>query len=303
MGIIYPFREKAVLSASEITLTPTPGRSYKITDIAVETTQSEDFATIRSGLASVGYLSVGDSDHNHLSLFPDIANPQSLRKFLELAEMVVDYPVIEGDTFSVRLANASELIKICYEEYEAADMTADLPNGKAAKQLLILLYGTNAKTLDAEGFVTVDKMLTPAEFPNFPFESVVPTGRTFRLHAIAFLDISHNSYTGSVDTIMNTKHLRLTKNREVLFDPDMLGFYVRGDGAVTGSINTVVNNGDNQLPYVGNSAAGGFFILPEDVEFKAGDELISEVYIDGTFGLFPADTIRLCYIMTMLRTE
>lgn len=303
MGIIYPFREKTVLSASEIGLLPAPGRSYKITDIAVETTESEDFATLRSGLASVGYYGVGDSDHNHLSLFPDISSPQSLRKFLEQTELVVDYPVIEGDIFSVRLANVAALIKICYEEYDAADMTADLPNGKAAKQLLLPLYGTNSKTLDAEGYLLIDKMLTPPEFPNFPFEAVVPTGRTFRLHAILALDISHNSYTGSTDTIMNTKYLRLTKNREILFDSEMHGFIVIGDGAAAGSINTKLNNGTNQLPFVGNSAAGGFFMLPEDIEFKSGDELISEVYIDGTFGIFPADTLRLCYIMTMLREE
>lgn len=301
MGIIHPFRERTALAAAELLLAPVPGRSFKVTDIQIVTTESEDFTTIRSGLASVGYTSAGDSDHNHLSMFPDIASPESLRHFLEAADIVVDYPVIEGDPFSVKLANAADLIKICYEEYESADMTADMPNGKAAAQLLLTLYGTNSKTLSAEGYLQIDKFLNPPEFTNFPFEAVVPTGRIFRLHAILCLDVSHNSYTGSTDTIMNTKYLRLTKNREVLFDSEMHGFIVIGDGAAAGSINTKLNNGTNQLPYAGNSAAGGFFILPEDVVFNAGDELISEIYIDGTFGEFPVDTLRLCYITTMLK--
>lgn len=299
--IIYPFREKTVLSAATLALSPVPGRSFKITDIQIKTSESEDYATLRSGLTSVGYFSVGDGDHNHLSLFPDISNPESLRHFFEAADLVFDYPVVEGDSFSVTLENAADLIKICYEEYEAGDMTPDLPNAKGASQLLLPLYGTNTDTLDAAGFLLIDKMINPAEFTNFPFESVVPTGRTLRLHAIMFLDVSHNSYTASADTIMQTKYLRLTKNREVLFDMEMNGFYVLGAGAATGSVNTKVNNGTNQLPYCGNKTAGGFFILPEDIEFNSGDELISEVYIDGTFGLFPATTLRLCYLMTLLR--
>ena len=301
MSIIYPFREKTVKSSATLTLPPVPGRSFKITDIFIKTAQPEDFAILRSGLTSVGFFGVGDIHHNHLPLFPDISNPQSLRHFLEAADLVIDYPVLEGDNFSLNLANDADLIKLCYEEYESADMTPELPNSKAATQLLLTIYGTNSKTLDAEGYLQIDKMLNPPEFTNFPFEDVVPTGRRFLLHAILFLDISHNSYSGSVDTIMNTMYLRLTKNRETLFDPEMKGLYVEGTGAATGSVNTVLNGGTNQAPYVGNNKAGGFFFLPSDVEFSSGDELVTEVKLEGTFGLFPTDTLRVCYIMTMLK--
>jgi len=301
MPLIFPYREKTFLAVSEATLSPIPGRSFKVNDIEVVTTQTEDWALLKSGLSSIGYFSVGDIDHNHLALFPDISNPESLRHFLQTAEFVPFYPVIEGDPFTVKLANAATLIKITYEEYDAAEMKAVMPNGKASDQLLLNLYGTNLSTLTAEGWLQVDKMLNPKEFANFPFEAVVPTGRSFKIHALAGLDISHNSYTGSANTIMNTKHCRLTLNREILYDTDMKGFYMKGAGAANGSVNTKVNNGNNQIPYMGNKHAGGFFLLPQDLVCNPGDELGIDVYIDGTFGVFPANTLRVCLICTMMK--
>ena len=301
MAIIFPYREKIKLAAATLTLDPVPGRSFKVTGVEVKTSEAEDFAILKSGLSSVGYFSVGDADRNHLPLFPDVANPESLLHFLETSELVTHYPVVEGDTFSVILANAADLIKITYEEYDAADMLATMPNGKASEQLLIALYGTHDADVTAAGYVAINKMLNPREFTNFPFESVVPTGRSFRIHCILCLDISDNDYPGSVDKVHYTKFLRLTKNREVLFDSDMQGFYVLGDGAAAGSINTVINNGTNQLPYVGNSKAGGFFLLPEDLSCDPGDELNVEVSLAGDFGTLAADTLRVCLIATMLK--
>ena len=298
MPIIFPYREKIVLAADSLTLNPVPGRSFKITSIQVKTSQTEDWATLKSGLSSVGYFSVGDEDHNHLPLFPDISNPESLLHFLETSEFVTAYPVVEGDPFQVRLGNAADLIKIEYEEYDAADMTADMPNGKASPQLLLTLYGTNKTAVTAAGYASIDKLLNPKEFTSFPFESVVPTGRSFKIHALLCLDVSDNDYPGSVDKIHNTKYLKLTKNREVLYDSDMNGFYVAGTGAVAGSINTVVNNGTNQLPYVGNDKAGGFFLLPADLVCDPGDELNIEVSIDGEFGTLAAEVLRVCLVTT-----
>jgi len=303
MPLLFSYREKTVLAAAELLLASVPGRSFKIIDIEVDTAQAEDWATLKNGLSSVAYFSVGDADHNHLALFPGVATPESLRHFLETSEFVISYPVIEGDNFSVKLANSANLIKVIYEEYDAADMTAIMPNGKGSDQLLLCLYGTNSATLTAAGWCPVDKMLNPKEFANFPFEAVVPTGKSFKIHAIAVLDISHNSYTASANTVMNTKYCRFTKNREVMFDSDMNGFYVRGAGAANGSVNTKINNGTNQLPYVGNNKAGGFFLLPADLVCDPGDELNIDVYIDGTFGVFPVSTLRVCLIATMMKVK
>lgn len=301
MPNIFPYREKIVLAAANLTLNPVPGRSFKITNIEVKTSEIEDWAILKSGLSSVGYFSVGDEAHNHLSLFPDIANPESLLRFLETSEFVVAYPVVEGDPFLVKLANTAELIKIEYEEYDAADMTAVMPNGKASDQLFLTLYGTNSKAVTAAGYASIDKCLNPKEFTNFPFESVVPTGRSLKIHAILCLDVSDNDYPGSVDKIHNTKYCRLTKNREVLYDSDMNGFYVAGTGAAAGSVNTVVNNGTNQLPYMGNDKAGGFFLLPADLVCNPGDELNIEVSLDGEFGTLAAEVLRVCLVTTSMK--
>lgn len=301
MPVVFPYREKIALAQSVLTLPPVPGRSFKITGISVLSSQAEDWATLRSGLSSVGFFSVGDDKHNHLPLFPDISGPESLLHFLETSEFVIGYPVVEGDPFQVKLANAADVIKLEYEEYDAADMMADMPNGKASEQLLLALYGTNSAAVTATGYASIDKCLNPKEFTNFPFESVVPTGRSFKIHCILCLDVSDNDYPGSVDKIHNTKFCRLTKNREVLYNSDMDGFYVSGDGAAAGSINTVINNGINQLPYVGNASAGGFFLLPDDLVCGPGDELNIEVSLDGDFGTLAAEILRVCLVCTVMK--
>lgn len=301
MGIVFPYREKIALAQTVLTLSPVPGRSFKVTGVSILTSQAEDWATLRSGLSSVGFFSVGDADHNHLPLFPDITSPESLLHFLETSEFVTGYPVVEGDPFQVKLANAADLIKLEYEEYDAEDMTADMPNGKASDQLLILLYGTNSAAVTAAGYVSIDKCLNPKEFSNFPYESVMPTGRSFRIHSILCLDVSDNDYPGTTDKIHNTKFCRLTKNREVLYNSDMDGFYVAGTGAAAGSANTVINKGTNQLPYIGNDKAGGFFLLPDDLVCGPGDELNIEVSLDGDFGTLAAETLRVCLAGTMMK--
>ena len=275
MAVIYPLREVYAFSAKSLSVSPPAGRAAIIHAVEV-VAPSAGWATLKSGLVTVGFFEIGPDVRNHLRPSVERSGRPSLLDQLRTRGLFKGYPVVEGDTFSVSTDVTFTWARIVYEEVEAADVTGEEQDAKNAKERLTVFYGTNSAAISAATYSVLDKSLMPSEFKAWPFEMDVPPGYAIDVHGLAFLEVEENSYTGSADTYIRTKQLRMKVNRETRWHPNEDGFYVLGDGADAGSANVAYGEGTNVIPYAGNDKTGQFYFLPEPLKLISGDEMILE---------------------------
>lgn len=305
MAVRYPYRLATAQGAASLNVTPPAGRGIVVTHIGVRTTQQEDFAQVTNGPTTVGYFSTGEHNRNHIP--PRNINDQDTagrrqekRGILAEAEdldLPAEFPVAEGDTFTVELSNSAELIEVEYREVDAGDIDPTQPNGRDSRRGLLVMYGTNAQAIGAGGYNVLRRSLLPAQLPQFPYEELVPAGSQVNLVAAAAIDNETTTTTGG--DAWRTTALRLTKNREILFDPNRTGWVVRGDGASDGADEEIDGQGINQIPYPGDARVGDFRQLPEPQTFAEGDELTVEMGVEVDQGAgynAEDDSIRVALI-------
>ncbi len=268
-----PYMVKEVESVSSLTLTPPAGKSILVKDINVVTTQASDFATIKTGQATVGYFQVAPVKRNHLTLTRPGKQNLSILQFLAKRGINTTYPVPEGLTFQVSLANNAALIRVVYEEWDAADIKESMPNGPGAGELVFVNYGTNKNEITASDWSTLDTNRNPAEFPDFPFGATVPSNAVMEILGIGCVDIHRNTYTGAANNYSKTERIRLYKGRECLFDRDFNGFFTQGAGAAAGSANYSYFGGTNEMPYYSQDDLGDLFMFQDPLVFVGGEEL------------------------------
>ena len=296
MAVMYPLREKWAASATSITITPPAGRALLIHDVEV-VAATAGWATLKSGLVTVGFFEIGPLVRNHLQPSWVSGGYPSLLKQAKEKGLFIGYPVVEGDSFVVSTSVTATYIRVLYEEVEAGDIKGTEQDGKAADERFTVFYGTNSADISAATYAALDKSLMPSEFKAWPFELDVPPGYKITIFGLVFLEVERNSYTGSVDTYIRTSRVRVKINREALWHPDEDGFLVLGDGAAAGSDNTVYGGGNNVLPYIGEPYTGKLFWLPEPKELVAGDEVVTEVaYTLDANAVLAAEAVRMAYI-------
>jgi len=301
MAVIYPFREVYAESASSLTITPPAGRAIRVKRVEVEAS-SKGWATLKSGLVSVGYFEIGTSVRNHL--YPNWLAEQKYNLFDILKDRGIPlaYPVVEGDSFVVSCDVTADRIRAIYEEVEAGDVTGEEPNGKRAKKRFVVYYGTNENRIESTGWSVINKSLMPPEFRGFPFEEAIPVGYRVQLYGLCFLEQQANRYDGTNDLYATTKRVRIKINRELVWHPEEDGFLCEGGGASAGSVNVAYGQGDNVLRYADWTAPKLPFFFDEPFELKAGDEMTIEVYCEVDSGSYiEAEDLRMALICKLIQ--
>jgi len=265
---------KIVENASELSFKPDEGEAIRVKRIEVKGASAGDYASVYIGRAISGYFAVNFNGFNHLA--PDIAGVSQKNIFDVLAKKGIPlvYPVAEGESIKVELNNSADFIKIVYDVYDAADVKSDEPNGSKSKELTYIAYLTNADEWKTGDYYTLDKMINPVEFPNFPVEPVPSKAKMEVLGIMGVpLAVSLGDGTATLGTSYTTR-FRIFYQRRVLFDPDRLGWLFKGDSSLTTTGTTKVYSYDevaNEMPFVAEYNRR-LKLLDPTLSFEAGEE-------------------------------
>jgi len=303
MAVINPLREVTAENTNQLTFTPPSGRAAIVFDIGV-VTDNNGFVTIKSANSTVGFFEIGWYAHNHLHLAPGNEFAKSVFQYLKEIGLPTEFPIPEGEKFVLTSTVTTKYMVVRYREVEPSDITPDMPNAKAAKEMLRVFYGTNKEDITSSGWYRLDKSLNPAEMHNWPYEEVASPFDVVELHAIGVLDVQHTE-AGTTTDHAETKRVRLWKGTEVLIHPNEDGFICVGDRAPEGAAGTSYGLGINELVYATPTTGTKLFTFPEPIRFSKGEEMAIEIYVnvEGSGAKMPANTLRAALFCKVIRGE
>ncbi len=146
----------------------------------------------------------------------------TILKYLAELGIFKGFPVGEGETFTIDLITGATAWKLIeYEIYEAADILNTQENGSKAASYMYLNYGDCSASIQAVANNILSESNNPAEYPDFPFGGIVPSGHKIEIFGILASDIAPAANDGT--DYSYTDYLKLMKGREVLFDEDHNG--------------------------------------------------------------------------------
>jgi hypothetical protein len=287
MAIQRAYQEVSARNANTLTLAARPGSGRMVSRIGVAGATDGDYATIKNGPTTVGYFALGAGGQSHLAMYPNNVRGMNIFDVLKKYGLPYQIPIKEGDTLTVSFPTAASAVKIEYADVDPGDINPAAAFGRESTTGPMVLYGTNSAALAATGYIPINLSKMPTELTDFPWQINAEPGKTYVAHAIMAQDKAIT--TAVAGDYAQTTNLRLTKNREVLFDPNQNGFVTLGDLSNDGTATTTNNSGDNQLPLWGDDGQRMPFTLPAPVTFAPGDELLIEQRIDvaGAGGPFP----------------
>lgn len=276
MAVIYPYRIRSARAVSSYTLPIMPGRAYLVRRIAVMGCAVNGFATITNGPSTVGFYQVGALAWNHLGQWSAGEGGSNIFDIYRMLGLAGEIPVAEGDALIITLPGEADLVMVEYAEVEPADVVKTAPFGREGKELPLVLYGTNAAAQAASGYQALTASLLPAQLTAFPYGQVAETSRKYTIHGIVAQDIEGNEFAAATDHYWRTTYLRMTLERETIYDVDRNGFPMIGDGAAAGSINAVYGGGLTKIPWAAREAGIELFRLPVPLVVGPGEELVLE---------------------------
>lgn len=181
---------------------------------------------------------------------------ETLLKYLDRLGLWKGLPVAEGETLKITgVARSNAKQVLVYEIHDAGDMAPDSENGSKSKTYMFLNYGNCGASINTNGDSLYTTSQSPAEFPAFPFGSVVPAK-----HEIEILGICASPFAPSENDDTNyiyTQFMKLVKDREVLFDEDRQGI--------------IFDNRQNDLTARLDSIAQGFSLIGNKSEYDLND--------------------------------
>jgi len=218
---------------------------------------------------------------------------QTILSYLAAKGLFTGFPVAEGETFTIQLiTGATSVCMVEYEIYDAGDIVNTMENGSRSNTFLYISYGDTGANLQLVVNTTLGESNNPAEYPDFPFGGIVPSGQKIELIGILASDISPAAnVTG---TYSYTEYLKLMKGREVLFDEDHNGLlYYNPQQDPPGAVNLI---GEGFAP-------GGNFtqcdikqplMFDPPLIFLEGEELTVSWHIanDGTTGVVISQALQ-----------
>ena len=250
MAIVNPFMVKSILGTeaeTELVLEADSGSSLMVRDI-LTCPEADRYLTVKTAKSLVGHFRIDTVDlGSHLSdiIAPGIATkeptvpPYRPSILHQMAEQGIfkGYPIAEGQKMVLAHDDDGAMgnTVIVYEEYEAGDITSEMPNGTEADEYTYVNYGRFGTAPALIGTYHYDTQFSPTEFPAFPFDKVVPAHKTIDVHALLASD--RNIIAGANG--LATTFYALKSERENLFDEDLRG--ILAVAPVAGLANNVLS--------------------------------------------------------------
>jgi hypothetical protein len=283
---------KTALNTAGLTLQADTGESFLVKGIYVGTVTTAGYLTIKVDNYTVASYRVAGKRGNELGGVKKMQFGINLMRYLVDRGLPFAIPVAEGQKLTLPVLDGVGYMMVNYDRYSAGDIKATMPNGTASKKYGFIQYLDSSGVLTASGDLMLDTSLSPAEFPAFPANEVVPSKMSISILGIEgcpFADFA------SANNGFYTKYLKLIRDRQVLFDEDRNGFLFWGNPATTGAndysyaVSLIGSVGEQQIGDWCYKVQPPFMFDPP-LKFNSGDELL--VYLSiikiGTHTM-PAD--------------
>jgi len=266
---------KRITASGGGTLEARSGESFRVKRIEVVPSANDTYLTIAVDRVTVGFYRIKGKAGNHLGTLHGAYLYANIMQFLADNGVNVSIPVPSGQSLSVsRYAEAGNVI-VVYDRYDAGDVKPTDPNGPESKEYTFMQYAKVGIAPTATGDAVVDTSLTPTEFPDFPCGKVVPAD-----HVIEMLGIAGSPFVdGAAGPVsFASTYLKLTKGREVLFDPDRLGIPFDGQDAAATALAyagnfSLIGPGTEVLINTNVITPGNPLLFDPPLVFPAGAEL------------------------------
>lgn len=182
------------------------------------------------------------------------------------------FPVETGQTLTITGANQANAIQqVLYQEYAEGDIKRTDENGSDSNEYFFLNYGNCGVTIATAADSLFNTQVTPVEFPRFPFDDVVPAKSELTIYGI--LGSEYSPAANDNTDAINTRYIKLVKERTTLFDNDRNGllFHSPYDLSI-GSMNMIGEGFSDIGNYTDVDARQPLF-FPEPLVFLGGEEL------------------------------
>ena len=167
---------------------------------------------------------VADTDYSRMPQMEHVGTTgmKTILKYLGDKDIFKGYPVAEGEIFTIDLITGATAVKVVeYDIFEAGDMTAEMENGSKASSYMYVSYGGTGAVIQAVAEIILGESNNTAEYPDFPFGGIVPSGQKIELIGVLASGVAPAANVTGTATY--TDYLKFMKGREVLFDEDHNG--------------------------------------------------------------------------------
>lgn len=250
------------------------GQSLLVKAVYCKPSTNDTYLTLQTDRVTVGYYRVKGLTGNHLGHIEGGGLIFNMMEFLASKGIDVTIPVAEGQTFTVsRFAEAGYVV-VVFDRYDAGDIRVDMPNGTATNEYTFMQYMDIVTGRTTSGDALFDTSLSPGEYPDFPCGKSVPPN-----HKITMLGLvgtpwyaGQSGPKGSYPT-----HIKLIREREVLFDEDRKGipfksYYKSGTSDLYEAEFSLIGSGMHNIGW-GNEGTGLPLIFDPPLVFESGVEL------------------------------
>jgi hypothetical protein len=253
---------------TNLSLTPRSGEALMVRDVKIYN-PATNYVTLKISATVVGYFRVGGTLGNHLPFPLQDEENSGIIALLQSIGLMEPYPVAQGETFTIEGAKQAGAVQaVYYDTYDASDVRPDMPNGSKANRRVFISYG-KPSSAPVDGLNTYDTMVNPAEFPSFPWETVVPQNRTITFNGVLFSDVGERTSSAASNQI--TEFTQFIHNQTFLFDMDLVGVPYIG----------IVPSSDTFEVGTGSSRGGNFsdvdqrlpWMFDTPIVCRPGDEL------------------------------
>lgn len=277
------------------------GQSLLIKGIYCRPSSNDTYLTLQTDRVTVGVWRVKGKSGNHLTHIRAASIKANVMEFLAAKGINVSIPVAEGQTFTVSRAAEAGRVVLVFDRFDAGDISPEMPNGSAAKEYVFMQYMNIGTGRNTSGDALFDTALSPAEFPDFPCGKVVPAN-----HRITMLGLVGCPWNDSLDVgsaVIYTTHIKLIREREVLFDEDRQGilfdcYWHTRQSNVYGAGFSLIGAG---MAETGLGGTGDPLLFDPPLVFEAGVEL--NVYAVVVAANNPTWTDDLADLAAILKVE
>lgn len=268
MAVPFPLQFKSKLGTGDLTLTADANESFRVHGIRIAGSTGS-YLTVRIDNTTVGYFRVATSAQgNHLHFPPLDSDKQNILERAIAEGLFRPYPIASGQKMVFSgVAVAGAVQQIIYTKHGPGEVRATEPNGSESMEYDYISYGYHNGNL-AEGDNELDTCRNPGEFPQFPFEEIVPAKHSITLHGIMASDLC-KGYTSTADSSA-TDFLKLIHERTVLADEDREGILLQG---IYTASDIAYGGGRSDIGFDSDLERRPAFMLPTPIVFPAGDDL------------------------------
>lgn len=250
-----------------------------------------------------GMYRVRGKSGNHIATLIRSGLKFNLMEFLESKGINVAIPVAEGQVFSFTTTATVDVVIVIFDRYDAGDIKKTDPNGTEAKAYTFVQYMNINTGRATDGDALFDTADSPSEFPDFPCGKVVPANH--RISILGFIGCPWRD--GQADSKgLYTTHIKLVRNREVLFDEDRGGipfkaYMITGTSLLYAARETLIGAGVRDLGST-TGAPGDPLIFDPPLVFVAGEELNVSAVVKA-YGSSPVWTPLVADLAAILKVE